>query len=226
MDSNLSDKEWLDLGWKYFQQHAQQRIIYFNYFVIFSTILTTGLVATFQANFQAPYLGIGIGLIQTFLSFVFWKIDDRNKFLTKHAENIIKKIESNAGESKYKIFSEEEIETVKLKNLDKSVFFLNRQISHGGSYRIIFGAFFFIGIVGSIISLRYPLGTPNKFAPEKHHVLASVNIKIDQTEAQEKQIATRDSLLNSICTEIQQLYAKTDSIQRAISTPNPNPSKK
>ena len=61
---NLSSKDWLNISWKYFELHAQQRIMYFNFFVVFSTILTTGLVATFQLNNNVQFIGIGLGIIQ------------------------------------------------------------------------------------------------------------------------------------------------------------------
>jgi len=164
--TKITDNEWLDLSWKYFQLHAQQRTQYFNYFVVFSTILSSGLIATFQNNFQLPYLGIGIGLIQMFLSYIFWKIDDRNKFLTKHSENIIKEIETDYKESEnktYKLFTNEEIETEKQKRLDKHSIFLCRQFSHGKSYRVIFIVFFIIGLIGVIISSNsYLVKSKNK----------------------------------------------------------------
>ena len=121
-EKEITDKEWLDLAWKHFQQHAQQRILYMNYFVVFSTILSTGLISTFQINFQMPVIGIGIGLIQVFLSFIFFKIDERNRFLTKHSETSIVSIETlykEKHESNFQLFSSEIIETNKIKELDK-----------------------------------------------------------------------------------------------------------
>jgi len=155
--TSLSDKEWLDIAWKYFQQHAQQRIMYFNFYVVFSTILTTGLIATFQNSFKAPYLGVALGIIQTFLSFIFWKIDERNKFLTKHSENIIKRIEANDENNLYKLFLEEETSTQKQIEEDKSKRFYLRQITIGKSVRIIFTIYFCIGIFGALFSLIYHL---------------------------------------------------------------------
>lgn len=149
-DKSITDKEWLDIAWKHFQQHAQQRIIYFNYFVVFSTILSSGLITTFQNNFQAPYLGICTGIVQIFLSFIFWKIDDRNKFLTQHAENVIKQIETDYNT--YSLFNDEDVKTKELKESEKNRFYLFRQISHGKSYRIILIAFCIWGFIGVIIS--------------------------------------------------------------------------
>ena len=163
-EKEITDKEWLDLAWKHFQQHAQQRILYMNYFVVFSTILSTGLISTFQINFQMPVIGIGIGLIQVFLSFIFFKIDERNKFLTKHSETSIVSIETlykEKYESNFQLFSSEIIETERIKKIDKKKFFMNRQLSHGKAYRIIFLTFTIVGFIGVFIS-SYNLKESNK----------------------------------------------------------------
>ena len=161
---NLTDKEWLDLAWKYFQQHAQQRMQYFNYFVVFSTILTTGLVTTFQYNFQAPYLGIFLGLIQIFLSFIFWKIDRRNKFLIKHSENVIREIENeydNPETKSYKLFCKEEIITGEIKKDSRHMLF--KQFSYSTSSGIIYFVFSIIGIIGiACSSINYVKFTQNE----------------------------------------------------------------
>ena len=48
--SYIENKDILNTSWLYFQQHAQQRISYFNFFVAFSTLLTTGMISTFQGD--------------------------------------------------------------------------------------------------------------------------------------------------------------------------------
>lgn len=155
MDESIKDKEWLDLAWKYFQMHAQQRISYFNYFVIFSTILSTCLLTTFQKDFQVPFIGIFISLIQMLLSIIFWKIDGRNKFLTKHAETVIKRIETDYSGLEMNnncLFCDEEVGTRIQKEKDKNKNIFIRQISHGKSYNIIYSIFFFLGLLGLVIS--------------------------------------------------------------------------
>jgi hypothetical protein len=154
--SSITSKEWLNLSWNYFQQHAEQRISYFNFFVVFSTILTAGLISTYANDFKAPYLGVGIGLIESFVSFIFLKIDSRNMVLTRNAEKVIKKIESDfdaLGKESYKLFTSEEATTAQLKNDNKNKFILYRHITHGQSYKIIYCTFFFIGILMAIASV-------------------------------------------------------------------------
>ena len=210
--SSLSDKEWLDIAWKHFQQHAQQRIMYFNFFVVFSTILTTSLIATFQNNFKAQYLGVVFGLIQAFLAFIFWKIDERNKFLTKHSENIIKRIESNNDKNLYKIFSEEEINTQKQSEEDKTKRFFLRQISIGQAFKIIFGLYFCIGILGTLLSLVNCLTSDNT----KDEKVDKLIIHIDKIEEIKNDINEQRNILNLVIEEIQQLNTKNDSLYNTI----------
>ncbi len=171
--TSISDKDWLDLSFKHFLQHAQQRVQHFNYFIIFSSILTTATIATFQSNFQAHYLGIGLGIIQIFLSFVFSKLDDRNRFLIKHAENVIKNIEQDyvkANSQCYSLFTSEEIETVKEKDKNIGRHFFVRPMSHKKSYNLIYSAFGLIGLTAIIISAIISLKKPNISPPKTNKV--------------------------------------------------------
>jgi hypothetical protein len=54
------------------------------------------MVTTFQKDFRVPYLGAVIGLLMALLSFIFWKIDVRNKQLIKLAEKTIMHFEALA----------------------------------------------------------------------------------------------------------------------------------
>lgn len=152
----ITDKDWLDLAWKYFQQHAQQRIAYFNFFVVFSTILTTGFVTTNQKSFEQHYLGIGVGVIQTFLSLMFYKIEERNRFLIKHSENIIKSIENkyeSLGMNSYRLFTMEDEISNQIKTNQKKTFFAFRQITHGFSAKTLYFFFILIGVAELMVTI-------------------------------------------------------------------------
>jgi hypothetical protein len=81
-------------AWDYFQLHASQRLTTFNFYIVISSLLTTGLLGTFQKDYKTPFLGAGLGALLTFLSFVFWKLDERNKLLIKNAESALRHFES------------------------------------------------------------------------------------------------------------------------------------
>jgi hypothetical protein len=89
-DSKIKESEVLDLSFSYFSLLAQQRLTYFNLFIVLMGVLSTALLTSFQEKLDIHIVGIGLGLLETFLCFVFWKIDERNKFLTKHTECLIR----------------------------------------------------------------------------------------------------------------------------------------
>jgi hypothetical protein len=215
MSSPISEKEWLDLAWKHFLQHAQQRIQYFNYFVVFSTILTTGVVTTFQSNFQAQYLGIGLGAIQAFLSYMFWKIDERNRFLTKHSEDVIKELEKNCCEvDEYRLFTKEDQKTAKQRVDDKDKVRLWWQFSHGESYRLIYVTFFFIGIIGMFISgfgILTKKSTETQSSPYE-----AIFVNVDSAGKFKKQLLQMDSLNITSAVVLKRLLQKEDSLKELI----------
>ncbi|MGE0567310.1 MAG: hypothetical protein AB7O73_05120 [Bacteroidia bacterium] len=200
MNSSITDKEALDIAWKYFQQHAQQRYTYLNYFVVFSAFLTTGLVTTFQPDFRAHYIGIGLSIMQIFVAIIFWKIDQRNKFLTKHSENAIKEFESKYTFSAdysdaIKIFSTED-SLSKIHNLSKKFPF--KQITHGSSFKIIFVVFFTIGVAGTTISIVAQLTNKERKSDEKLDITIKkmdslkVALNIVNFNLNQRRIAERD----------------------------------
>lgn len=212
--SQITDKEWLDLAWKYFQQHAQQRISYFNFFVIFSTILTTGLVTTYQETFGLPYFGVAIGLIQVFLSVMFWKIDQRNRFLTKHAEEVIMSYEAkNKANIDALLFSDENTKTIEREKSEKKKFLFLRQITHGKSYKIIYSFFFLWGIVGTLISATVSIASDDEKTNGKTKIEASVYLKYDRIDSLKREIYRKDSITNLLVDNLKKLSTEIDSLE-------------
>lgn len=77
----------LDHAWRYFALHAQQRISVFNFFVVLSGILATGIGAGVQAGKpMAPVVAI-LGALLALFSFVFYRLDERGSELVKLAED-------------------------------------------------------------------------------------------------------------------------------------------
>lgn len=91
------DEKALAHAWAYFELHAAQRITVFNYFVVFSGILATGLAATLQAAPRLASVGVALGLLLTLLSYLFWQLDRRTAFLVKHAEEAIATLEPDGA---------------------------------------------------------------------------------------------------------------------------------
>jgi hypothetical protein len=211
MASKISDKEWLDLAWKYFQQHAQQRISYFNFFVIFSTILTTGLVTTFQKSYEMPLIAFAIGAIQAFLSFMFLKIDERNKFLTKHAEKTIRTLEANvknSNEQGTQLFTNEDIETNKKKQENKQRWWLGRFYTHGQSYTIIYMFFFIWGMLE--ISLPF---IPRQAKEESSKMETTVTLKYEKIDSLKSAVQHGDSITQQLFENIKILTKEVEKLE-------------
>ncbi|HYJ92297.1 MAG TPA: hypothetical protein VEV84_13385 [Pyrinomonadaceae bacterium] len=76
-------------AWDYFAIHASQRLTTFNFYLVIATLLTTGILASFQKQYEIRFAGIVLGLLLLIFSFVFWKLDQRNKHLIRHAEKAL-----------------------------------------------------------------------------------------------------------------------------------------
>lgn len=152
--SQISDKDVLELIWKYFECHANQRLTHINFFTFFSSALLVAQYTVLGTNNSLLFAPIVIGIVQIIVSFVFYKIDERTMFLIKHAEKAMVSIESTysfSDDKEYvqslKIFTNEIEETNKAKKEKNN---LLRQISHRKSYRILLISFAVMGILGSI----------------------------------------------------------------------------
>ena len=153
-------KEIWEYAWNYFQMHATQRISVFNFFVVLAALMTSGLVTTFGLNLQAHLLGIAIGVLLMMISFVFWKLDQRTRFLIKNSENALKIIEETFPvphcqdtPHEVQLFKLEEYKTDKIKTT-RPGWFWRRQLSYSESLNLVyllFGSFGFIGVIISIL---------------------------------------------------------------------------
>lgn len=97
---NFTREALLDYAWSYFQSHATQRMSVFNFFVALAVLMTGALMGTFHKDFAWPYLGAVLGLGLTFVSFVFFKLDQRVKFLIKNAEEALASLEAHFSAEK------------------------------------------------------------------------------------------------------------------------------
>ncbi len=137
-----------EYAWDYFKVHAQQRMSLFNFFVVFSSLATTCLVATFQEKASAHTIGIGIGILLIAISIIFWRIDRRVRFLIKHAESVLKWIEgtytlhdSDDSPHVLKLFICEEKQTAR-----------ECPATYSKCFEMAFLAFGLVGLSGTIIS--------------------------------------------------------------------------
>ncbi len=107
--------------WNYFQVHASQRLTTFNFYILISTVIATGYVVAVKDG-GITILAMVFGIILFVLSFIFWKLDLRNRQLIKNAEEGLKYLEGKdeiekTGEEPHilNIFRYEEKQTNEIK---------------------------------------------------------------------------------------------------------------
>jgi hypothetical protein len=143
-------------AWDYFQMHSSQRLTTFNFYIVISSVIATALFSTFQKDYKVPVLGIPVGLLLVLFSYIFWKLDQRNRQLIKGAEAALKYFEStstledNEGESHVaKIFQHEEYATLKRK-ANSSIYPWKSYYSYSKSFNRIFLGFAIVGLLGAV----------------------------------------------------------------------------
>jgi hypothetical protein len=157
MDTEKSQVDFRTQAWQYFELHASQRLTTFNYYIVISTLITTGIFATFSKDYTAPSLGIAGGLLLLFFSFVFWKLDDRNKQIIKGAEAALKFFETRSdlvdpadGPNVLKLFTRDDFLTDRRKAARTWPW--NKHYSYTTSFNWVFRAFGIFGLLAVAFS--------------------------------------------------------------------------
>ncbi len=143
--NNTINEAIFEHAWRYFEKHSDQRVSFFNFYILIMAASSTALGIILQSE-SLSYFGILLGFFIIITSFIFWKIDQRTSFLIKKSENVLKNIEKNYDE-KYHIFNIEEFE-LKAINHKKNCFLKYR--TYGELFRIIYIFSASIGLISII----------------------------------------------------------------------------
>ena len=136
----------LDHAWRYFALHAQQRISVFNFFVVLSGILATGIGAGIQAGkSMAPVVAI-LGALLALFSYVFYRLDGRGSELVKLGEEALVAGENLCIPSYARIVAKEYER--RLSGVDKPMTW-----TFGESFRLMFRVMGAAGAVAAVCSL-------------------------------------------------------------------------
>lgn len=81
-------KEYREYAWNYFSVHANQRMGAFQFYITLSTAILGGAVLMAGSNEDRKWSAV-LFLLLPFLSFVFWKLDQRTRGLVKNAERAL-----------------------------------------------------------------------------------------------------------------------------------------
>jgi hypothetical protein len=134
--------------WNHFQVHAGQRMTIFNFYVVFSSLLSGAILTALQApsrhDFTLSVLGLGLMVI----SFVFWRLDERNRLLIHCAEDALKALEAEAWIDHPKA----EIMRV-FTYSDKRTSEKKVRLKYSACFRIVFVAFSFFGAAITVFAL-------------------------------------------------------------------------
>ena len=154
----MNDRELRKQAWDFFQMQSGQRLATFNFYVVISSLLCTGLAASFKAESNNPYLGVSFGCLLALFSMAFWKIDHRNKTLIRGAEDTLKFFEKSSpfhlgsGIPHLAIrFLREEFETEE-KRASRTWNVWSNGYSYSECFGFIFSVFSLVGLGGAVWS--------------------------------------------------------------------------
>jgi hypothetical protein len=145
-------------AWDIFSLHSSQRIATFNFYITLALAIILATTTVIQPSINVPIIALILSLIIIIISFVFYKLDARNKMLIKNAELALKEIEIRIETS-----AQEKNESVSLFYQDdqavtqsrskKSILFWKNYYSYSDCFNLVFWVFGFFGIIGIMISI-------------------------------------------------------------------------
>lgn len=145
-------------AWDYFQLHSSQRIATFNFYITLSTAILAGIGTALQSNFNLPEMAMVLGSLLSLISFIFWKLDQRNKMMIKGVEEALKEIEDHImprrGDEipRISLFHRDD-DAVKEHRKPVHVFFWNRHFSYTNCFNWLFWTFGMLGAVGILLGV-------------------------------------------------------------------------
>lgn len=150
-DEQIDDqlrKELHDRAWAYFDRHAEQRLKTVNFYLILCVAIAAGFVSVVSSS--NIFNGWPFGIVLAVVSFIFWKLEDRNRELVKHSESVLKQLEdllpSNVPIS-LRLFGSEEQKSEERKS-DRSI--ITGRYSYTTCFRLLFGILGIGGFVAGV----------------------------------------------------------------------------
>ena len=155
-------KELREYAWKYFSIHAEQRLKTFHFYVILSTVVFGALLTVSQREGVIGYVAV-LAYLHSFLTFIFWKLDVRNKELIKHGEAALMWLEEmmetpdcNESPPVLKLFAHEAWKTNKKEKFPEASL-LSAHMSYSDCFNAVFmvvgGGSYVLGCVCVLIAL-------------------------------------------------------------------------
>jgi hypothetical protein len=155
--SNISEER--KYVWDYFQLHSSQRIASFNFYITLATAILAAIGAILQQS--ANILGVAavLGVVLVLFSFVFWKLDQRNKALIKNAEAALKYLEEQSAAHEtsptiplMSLFRRDE-HAIRERRARPSIFFWRNHFSYTDCFNLVFCTFGLLGLLGTAVAI-------------------------------------------------------------------------
>jgi hypothetical protein len=173
------EKDILAYALKYFEIHAAQRMSVFNFFIVLSSIILTGLSTCIVGdNLYAP-IGIPLGLLLTALALTFWKLDQRTSFLVKRAEKALERLETDHFPEFARIIGKEPAE---FKELNDGLAIPRKRWTYSKSLGFVFLVVGSMGITGTAIAAAKTFKIVDWFDKPTSQASPNVNVKFIQNE--------------------------------------------
>lgn len=82
-----------DYAWKYFSMHADQRLKTFGFYLTLATLIVGAFIAILKEAKDWRWLSV-LPFLLSFMTFVFWKFELRNKQLVRNGEAALKHLDA------------------------------------------------------------------------------------------------------------------------------------
>ena len=143
------DDSFRKYAWDYFALHADQRLRAFHFYILLSTAVLGGFGLLLRNGEFHPWMSVA-GFLLVFLSFVFWKLDNRTRQLVKLGENALKYLDAqfnlpdlDGKPNALCLFQREFVDTAALNRWPLS----SGHFSYARCFRWMFLMFALVGIV-------------------------------------------------------------------------------
>lgn len=113
--------EWIKTSSGYFESHTKQRFSFINFYIIISAALLYSIVLLKKQEIIFYWIVISAHIFELIITFTFYKLDLRSKFLLDNSKRVLKNIErrlfqNKADQDEFYLYNYEEDETKKQKN--------------------------------------------------------------------------------------------------------------
>ncbi len=112
----MEEKDFIDILWKYFELHSNQRMQMINFSLVVHSLLITVLIGLFTSNSAVDLTQYKILVCISLIvfSFIFYMLDRRTKEMIKNCEESLKAVEQKYAsevDENFLIFTMEEGKT-------------------------------------------------------------------------------------------------------------------